>query len=408
LEILLGLRKALRNTGLCLPLRLEKAEASGKVTLLAGERRLRASIIAGKTTIPYRFYEELTEQEQFEIELEENIQRKEMHWSEQIEVRRKIEEIMKRNGVAIDPNDPLSARREATVIDMANKTGESAGSFSRQVVLAKKMKENPALLAKFAHLPINAAIRAIDQYEEVQRVTRLEQSGQLTFRSSIQAGDARVLIVGVPNESIDLVVSDPPFGIAELSDNEGKPRGDSQSYLGLLKPNDNLNLDGVRQLIKDIGPHIFRVLKPGAFFYFFHAADIYEALRKELESHGLYVDPKPIIWNKLRPTTGFTGYNYPSSYEPILFGYKPPASRRLGAAIRDIIDCPPVPVKDRFHPFEKPVDLLRKLIENSTIIGQKVLDPFAGSGSTVVAAELCGREGIGFEYDSRALCEGSD
>jgi ParB-like chromosome segregation protein Spo0J len=398
---LMGLSESIKKYGVVSPVAIKQGtgEYVGKGILLAGERRLRAATIAGLKTIPYRWYNELTPQEQYEIELEENIQRKDMHWTEQCAVRERIYEAMKARGVSTNPNDPNAPKREATLIDVAAKTGEDVGHISKSIKLSKKLRENPELLAKFAHLPMNAAIRAIDQHEEVQRVNRLNESGQLKFSSSVQVGDSRTLVQQLPDASIDCIITDPPFGIEELSDNEGKVRGESQSYLGILKPNDNLNLEGVRTLISDLAPSIERVLKPGAYFYIFHAADIYELLKTELTKAGLYVAPKPIIWNKLRPTTGFTGYNYPSSYEPILFGYKPPVSRRLAAGLRDIIDCPPVPVKERFHPFEKPRDLIRKLIENSTVMGQKVLDLFCGSGAVVATAELCGREGIGFELD---------
>jgi site-specific DNA-methyltransferase (adenine-specific) len=53
------------------------------------------------------------------------------------------------------------------------------------------------------------------------------------------------------------------------------------------------------------------------------------------------------------------------------------------------------------HPTEKPVALLRRLIESSSLIGETVLDPFLGSGSTIVAAIAEGRKGIGIELEER-------
>ena len=52
------------------------------------------------------------------------------------------------------------------------------------------------------------------------------------------------------------------------------------------------------------------------------------------------------------------------------------------------------------HPAEKPVDLMRFLIENSTPLGGTVLDPFMGSGTTAIAAQECGRRFIGIEHDA--------
>jgi DNA modification methylase len=61
-------------------------------------------------------------------------------------------------------------------------------------------------------------------------------------------------------------------------------------------------------------------------------------------------------------------------------------------------------VQNKNHPTEKPVEILREMVESSSCIGQTVLDPFAGSGSTLVAAYLEGRSAIGIELEER-YCE---
>lgn len=58
------------------------------------------------------------------------------------------------------------------------------------------------------------------------------------------------------------------------------------------------------------------------------------------------------------------------------------------------------PPELRIHPFEKPQDLLKRLISISSVKGETVLDPFAGSGATILAAQALGRNGLGFELDS--------
>lgn len=58
----------------------------------------------------------------------------------------------------------------------------------------------------------------------------------------------------------------------------------------------------------------------------------------------------------------------------------------------------------KYHPTEKPVDILRQLIESSSVMGEIVYDPFAGSGSTLIAAALEGRQAIGVEFEER-YCE---
>lgn len=64
----------------------------------------------------------------------------------------------------------------------------------------------------------------------------------------------------------------------------------------------------------------------------------------------------------------------------------------------------PISAAVKHHPTEKPVDILRQMIESSSVMGETVYDPFAGSGSTLVAALLEGREAVGCEIDER-YCE---
>jgi len=65
----------------------------------------------------------------------------------------------------------------------------------------------------------------------------------------------------------------------------------------------------------------------------------------------------------------------------------------------DILDCSRVPSEKRTHGAEKPVDLLMRIIECSTLPGDFVLDPCCGSGSTLVAARRTKRTGLGIEKD---------
>lgn len=58
----------------------------------------------------------------------------------------------------------------------------------------------------------------------------------------------------------------------------------------------------------------------------------------------------------------------------------------------------------RNHPTEKPVEILRQLIESSSVMGEIVYDPFAGSGSTLIAAALEGRVAVGIEIEEK-YCE---
>lgn len=77
------------------------------------------------------------------------------------------------------------------------------------------------------------------------------------------------------------------------------------------------------------------------------------------------------------------------------------ARLRKGSVIRSLR---PISGRVKHHPTEKPVDVLRQLIESSSVMGEIVYDPFAGSGSTLIAAALEGRQAVGVEFEER-YCE---
>lgn len=104
---------------------------------------------------------------------------------------------------------------------------------------------------------------------------------------------------------------------------------------------------------------------------------------------------RPLVWDKV---SAFNGYTWRHQHELILFmeGEKcPPVPSGEG----DILRFRAVPVEERDHPAQKPVDILKSLIEKHPDNGLAVLDPFMGSGATAVAAVRAGRSFIGIESE---------
>ncbi len=111
---------------------------------------------------------------------------------------------------------------------------------------------------------------------------------------------------------------------------------------------------------------------------------------------------KRIVWDKMRMGTG---YHYRNRHEFILFFEK--GHRNLNRNdISSVLQFPRIQRPHDhpdYYPTEKPVELLRLLIEMSSSTGEIVLDPFAGSGSTLVAAKLEGRDYLGCDIQERSV-----
>jgi site-specific DNA-methyltransferase (adenine-specific) len=137
------------------------------------------------------------------------------------------------------------------------------------------------------------------------------------------------------------------------------------------------------------------VLSKNAHFYLFCDQETMFVARPAAEAAG-FKFWKPLVWDKKKIGMG---YHYRSRYELILFFEK--GKRKLhDLGIADVLECPRI---SGGYPAEKPPQLARVLIEQSSLPGQLVIDPFMGSGSTGVAATALGRNFLGNDLSPAAI-----
>ncbi len=365
------------------------ARSDGRYELVAGERRYKAAILAGLSEVHVTLRDETDPDVLAEIELEENIRRSDLCFEEEGRILEKIQNLRRKKD------------KKWTLEKTAELTGRSTGDVSTKIKLAKKFTERPELREACKNLPYSAAIKKVTQIEAAEKVERLQEQGKITLSTDLLKGSCLDLIKDLKDKSIDLVVTDPPYGLAKLEKLRG---GKSEKFIGhqLMSETHNMSLGDVLKLLKDLAPELGRVMKDGSHFYMFcgfqFAGDFINALEPHLE-----FQPPLLVWDRGRPSSPGYGYNYLSRLEAIIYGYKPPRGRRLNKDMYNLIECPDVPRPLRIYPTEKPQPLLQVLIENSSTLNDLVLDPFAGSASTLLAAKKCGRRGIGFEIDNEAF-----
>ena len=139
---------------------------------------------------------------------------------------------------------------------------------------------------------------------------------------------------------------------------------------------------------------MYRVLKNGSHCYIMINARNLKDLQTDAEKVGFKFQ-NILIWNK---GNAVPNKYYMNAYEIILMLRKGPAKNINNMGTKNILD-----VKNnrtnRLHPTEKPVELMKILIENSSNKNDIVLDPFMGAGSTGVASVESGRKFIGIEID---------
>lgn len=203
-------------------------------------------------------------------------------------------------------------------------------------------------------------------------------------------GDAREVLEQVDVGQVGLVLSDPPYGMA------WKP------WVG--RPIANDGRGQALPLVEDVIRLTAPLLAPDAHAYLFCHWESWPGFLGAARQ-AFKLRP-PLIWWKRRGGMGDTSHSYAPDYEVILHGIRartrPLEGRRDGAVLDSFA---PPHVSGRHHPTEKPLGLLRYLLGKSPPrAGEAVIDWFAGSGSTLVAAAELGHEAVGMEVDE-AYCE---
>jgi DNA modification methylase len=141
-------------------------------------------------------------------------------------------------------------------------------------------------------------------------------------------------------------------------------------------------------------PELYRILKKGTHCYIMINSRNLKELQQEAENVGFEFQ-NLLIWEKVNFTPN---KYYMQGFELILMLSKRPAKNINDMGSKNIIKIPN-PIGKKLHPTEKPVRLMEILINNSTNIGDTVLDPFMGAGATGIASMLNKREFIGIEID---------
>lgn len=404
---IIELAKSIRETGVIQPIVVTREGES--IVLVAGERRLRASLIAGLQEVPVVFKSVdrdgkpvgLSPLEQKLMELHENIGRQDLSMIEEAKLLSDIHDLqVAKHGLGVRGEDK-GWKRE----DTAKLAGVSERSVHAARKLTKELKERPELLDKIKNDPLSVALQKIEMTKTTERVAKQIILGEIKPHASLLLGSCLDLIKAIPDESIDCVITDSPYAIEGL---EGSRGGSVQTFTSMVKAGDNQTVEQVKILMVKLIPELHRVMKPHSHLWLFFGWDMYEFLQKTLPDFNFDICSTPIIWKKNKQTAMFKGYEPSPCYEQLLLVHRDRRNRRLKTPMKNLLEFDVIPDGSRTHVFEKPSPLLHYLIEQSTEAGQHILDPFAGTGSTIRTALQLGRSATGFEIEKDHWSKGTE
>lgn len=390
--------------------------------LVAGGRRYSAAIMAGKTKVPCLVGNNLSDLDRKELELLENLDRKDFSWQEEVRVIRKLHEMYKAQDSA------WSGRKTA------DRLGKSKSQVADQIKLACYMDELPELgECKLA----NDAWKAINSLEEVAILEEMEsrRSGKrgevqsiidetakfladhMADKARMNPGDvppvdttssATLEVNSVSNYFVQdffaavanmddgalgigsIVECDPPYGI-DLQNI--KKAGETDDY-NEIPPTQYVGF------LQELTHELYRVQADQSTLIFWYAHQWYSEVCLALSEAGYMFSRVPAAWMKLGGGQSLQPRHLlASNYEPFILARKGKSVPLGKPGASNVFLHAPVSPQKKIHPTERPVGLIKDILGTCCILAPntKCMVPFAGSGNTLTACDELGISSFGFD-----------
>lgn len=196
----------------------------------------------------------------------------------------------------------------------------------------------------------------------------------------------------IPDESVDLIIIDPPYGI----NYDTNFRNEESDTIGSI----SLDNEKIWETFPEVVRECYRILKNDSALYCFSRWDVTERFRAILSKY--FVIKNRLNWIKNNWSMGDLNGSYAMQCEDIIFAAKGRHILNDGRST-DALKFDRVAGQSLLHSHQKPIELLNFLIKKSSKRGDCVLDCYAGSGSTIISAVNLGRKSIGIELNDKYL-----
>ena len=373
-----GLKKSILRTRQILPIVITR-----KHELIDGGRRLTACILAGIKV--KAVYEDVVEEyEMRELELEANLFRKDYSPSEEALAIRELHRLKQKteghevgdsgvtDGWDIGHTAKLLGKSRGTVYN-ALEAAELIDVFPE---LKHAKKKSEIMKAGKGLIKLNKAIDGVKKYEETRKdsnkITRLYNTDAVEFMCKI------------PDKAFDIILTDPIYGIGAdmLNQTIGGKTGGVLTTAGFKIEDDK---ESAYLYYTTLAKEGYRFTSDTAQGYVFVGPEHFWKIREIFLSFNWSVHVKPLIWIKRAVGQSNVPTMWPAScYEMIMFIRKEEARLKMEGK-PDWLECVPVLPSDKTHPYEKPVQLIVDLLERICYPGDKLIDPFMGSGAIIEA-----------------------
>jgi DNA modification methylase len=260
-----------------------------------------------------------------------------------------------------------------------------------KVIEAKATPETKEKLST-GELSVNQVYQDIKKEEkkEEYKAKVSESRIETSINENIKNGDSLEILESLEDGCIDIVLTDPPYGINYVSNRS--IFDESITKRGLL----NDGKEEAFELLDKTCKILSRKTAENSHLYFFCSWNVFSSFESII---GKYFTIKtPIVWDKGNKGSGDLENDWGNQTEIIIYCVK--GKKLVNSRRGNIISVPRLHTSKMVHPTQKPEELIKQILEISYLQGDFVVDPFMGSGSTIKACNFIGAKSLGIELDN--------
>lgn len=341
-------------------------------TIIAGRKRLLALHDLGITVLQANVFESSI-QFPHEISLHENLRRHNLPWYEQVEYEKELHELRQsQHGKTPHGRPENDSKKGWSQRDTAKELGIALGPFNEDLQLANALAANPNLRNVKDRTTALKLVKQSAAREMAIMEAAIPDEGKF---NEVYLGDSRDILKLLPAETFDTCITDPPW--SQYKDETLK--SDQESLLPVFH-------------------ELFRVMKKNSFLLLITSTVDSHFYYEKLPKLGFKLQDYPIIWRKPKTIThGRAPWQFARDYEPIIVAVKGAPLLTTGIECSSILEFDNLHYTKMIHPHEKPIGLIKNLLNLTSYAGSKIIDPFAGSGVVLNAAKDLSMPYIGIE-----------
>lgn len=282
---------------------------------------------------------------------------------------------------------PIDTRKEISILAKV-----SHGTLDKvKVIEAKATPETKAQLST-GEISINQVYQEIKKEEkkEIYKAKIQETRIETTISENIKNGDSLEILETLEDGCIDIVLTDPPYGISYVSNRS--IYDDSITKRGLM----NDGRDEAFDLLDKTCKILEKKTAENAHLYFFCSWNVFSNFEAIISKY--FTIKTPIVWDKGNKGSGDLENDWGNQTEIVIYCVK--GKKLVNNRRGNLINVPRLHSSKMVHPTQKPDELLKQILEVSATKGDFIVDPFMGSGSTIKVANEMGFKSLGIELDT--------